>query len=112
MILVTGGAGYIGSHTIKELLRGGHDVVALDNLSAGHRELVLCDEFVEGDLADLALLGRTFRRYPIRAVVHFAAFTAVGESVQDPQKYYQNNVVSGLTLLGAMIEAGVKTIVF
>lgn len=112
MILVTGGAGYIGSHTIKELLRGGHDVVALDNLSAGHRELVLCDEFVEGDLADLALLGRTFRRYPIRAVVHFAAHTAVGESVKDPQKYYQNNVISGLNLLRAMIEAGVKTIVF
>lgn len=112
MILVTGGAGYIGSHTIKELLRDGREVVALDNLSAGHRELVLCEEFVKGDLADLSLLRETVRRYPIRAVVHFAAHTAVGESVQDPQKYYQNNVISGLKLLRAMVEAGVKTIVF
>jgi len=112
MILVTGGAGYIGSHTIKELLRDGREVVALDNLSAGHRELVLCKELVEGDLADLNLLRETFRHYPIRAVVHFAAFTAVGESVQNPQKYYQNNVISGLTLLRAMVEADVKTIVF
>ncbi|HAZ27131.1 TPA: UDP-glucose 4-epimerase GalE [Candidatus Acetothermia bacterium] len=112
MILVTGGAGYIGSHTIKELLRDGREVVALDNLSAGHRELVLCKEFVEGDLCDGALLKRTFRRYPIRAVVHFAAFTAVGESVHDPQKYYQNNVVYGLNLLAAMVETGVRTIVF
>ncbi len=67
MILVTGGAGYIGSHTIKELLRDGRDVVALDNLSAGHRELVLCREFVHGDLSDAGLLQRTFQRYPIEA---------------------------------------------
>lgn len=112
MILVTGGAGYIGSHTIKELLRDGREVVALDNLSAGHRELVLCEEFVEGDLADGALLERTFRRYPIRAVIHFAAHTSVPESVGDPGKYYQNNVVAGLSLLRAMVAAGVKTIVF
>jgi len=112
MILVTGGAGYIGSHTIKELLRDGREVVALDNLSAGHRELVLCEEFVEGDLADLGLLRETFRRYPIQAVIHFAAYTAVGESVADPQKYYANNVAAGLNLLRAMLEAGVKAIVF
>ncbi len=112
MILVTGGAGYIGSHTIKELLRDGREVVALDNLSAGHRELVLCEEFVEGDLADLGLLRKTFRRYPIEAVIHFAAYTAVGESVADPQKYYANNVAAGLNLLRAMLEAGVKRIVF
>lgn len=112
MILITGGAGYIGSHTIKELLRDGREVVALDNLSAGHRELVLCEEFVEGDLADAALLRRTLRRYPIQAVIHFAAHTSVPESVANPAKYYWNNVVCGLTLLGAMVEAGVQAIVF
>ncbi len=112
MILVTGGAGYIGSHTIKELLRDGREVVALDNLSAGHRELVLCQEFVQGDLADGDLLRRTFRRYPIEAVIHFAAHTSVPESVENPAKYYANNVGCGLALLDAMIEAGVRTIVF
>jgi len=112
MILVTGGAGYIGSHTLKELLRDGREVVALDNLSAGHRELVLCEEFVEGDLADAALLRKTFRRYPIQAVIHFAAHTSVPESVANPAKYYRNNVMAGLTLLEAMVEAGVKAIVF
>ncbi|HEU68999.1 MAG TPA: UDP-glucose 4-epimerase GalE, partial [Candidatus Acetothermia bacterium] len=112
MILVTGGAGYIGSHTLKELLRDGREVVALDNLSAGHRELVLCEEFVEGDLADAALLRKTFRRYPIQAVIHFAAHTSVPESVANPAKYYRNNVVAGLTLLEAIVEAGVKAIVF
>ncbi|GAB4311175.1 MAG: UDP-glucose 4-epimerase GalE [Candidatus Bipolaricaulota bacterium] len=112
MILVTGGAGYIGSHTIKELLRDGREVVALDNLSAGHRELVLCREFVHGDLADGDLLRETFRRYPIEAVVHFAAHTSVPESVADPGKYYRNNVGCTLTLVEAMVEAGVRTIVF
>lgn len=112
MILVTGGAGYIGSHTIKELLRDGREVVALDNLSAGHRELVLSKEFVHGDLSDAGLLRDTFQRYPIQAVIHFAAFTAVGESVQNPHKYYANNVLNGLNLLQAMVEAGVQTIVF
>ena len=112
MILVTGGAGYIGSHTIKELLRDGREVVALDNLSVGHRELVLCREFVHGDLSNAALLRDTFQRYPIQAVIHFAAHTSVPESVENPAKYYQNNVVCGLTLLDAMVAAGVKTIVF
>lgn len=112
MILVTGGAGYIGSHTIKELLRDGREVVALDNLSTGRRELVLCREFVHGDLADRAVLADTFRRYPIEAVIHFAAFTSVPESVSNPGKYYWNNVVCTLNLLEAMVEAGVKRIVF
>ncbi len=112
MILVTGGAGYIGSHTIKELLRDGREVVALDNLSAGHRELVLCQEFVEGDLGDADLLRKTFRRYPIEAVIHFAAHTSVPESVANPGKYYRNNVVCTLTLLEAMVQAGVNQIVF
>jgi len=112
MILVTGGAGYIGSHTIKQLLRRGHDIVAFDNLSEGHRELVLCDEFVGADLADLDALRKTFERYPIEAAMHFAALTKVGESVEDPQRYYQNNVVDGLNLLRAMLEHDVKTMIF
>lgn len=112
MILVTGGAGYIGSHTIKELLRAGKEVVAFDNLSAGHRRLVLCKEFVEGDLADTRLLRRTVKRYPIQAVIHFAAYTSVPESVRNPAKYYWNNVGCGLNLLEAMVEAEVGTIVF
>lgn len=112
MILVTGGAGYIGSHTIKQLLRRGYDTVAYDNLSEGHRELVLCDELVEADLADLNALRKTFERYPIDAVMHFAALTKVGESVEDPQRYYENNVVGGLNLLRAMLEHGVKLFIF
>jgi len=112
MILVTGGAGYIGSHTIKQLLKRGHDVVAYDNLSEGHRELVLCDEFVEADLADLDALIKTFKRYPIEAVMHFAAKTSVGESVENPQRYYENNVTGGLNLLRAMLEHDVKLFIF
>lgn len=112
MILVTGGAGYIGSHTIKQLLKRGYDVVAYDNLSGGHRELVLCEEFVEADLADLEALRETFERYPIEAVMHFAALTRVGESVEDPEKYYLNNVTGGLNLLRAMLEHGVTRFIF
>lgn len=112
MILVTGGAGYIGSHTIKQLLKRGYDVVAYDNLSEGHREFVLCDEFVEADLADLEALRGTFKEYPIDAVMHFAALTKVGESVEDPQRYYENNVVGGLNLLRAMLEHDVGTLIF
>lgn len=112
MILVTGGAGYIGSHTIKQLLKRGYDVVAFDNLSEGHRELVLCDEFVEADLRDLQAVRQTFGRYPIEAVMHFAAKTSVGESVEDPQKYYENNVTGGLNLLRVMLEHDVKPFIF
>ena len=112
MILVTGGAGYIGSHTVKELLRHGYEVVVYDNLSTGHREFVLSEHFVEGDLLDLEELRATFRRYPIEAVLHFAAVCRVDESVANPQKYYQNNVVGGLNLLQAMLEHDVKLIIF
>lgn len=112
MILLTGGAGYIGSHTIKQLLKRGYDAVAYDNLSEGHREMVLCDEFVEADLAGLDALRETFERYPVEVVMHFAALTKVGESVEDPQKYYENNVTGGLNLLQAMLEHDVKQFVF
>jgi len=112
LILVTGGAGYIGSHTIKALLERGYRVVALDNLSVGHREFVLCDDFVQADLLDRAALERVFEKYPIRSVIHFAARTAVGESVENPEIYYYNNVVGTLNLLSAMRAHGVDEIVF
>jgi len=112
MILVTGGAGYIGSHTVKQLLKQGYDVVVFDNLSEGHREFVLTEHFVEGDLLDIEALRNAFTRYPIDAVIHFAALTKVGESVSDPQKYYVNNVAGTLHLLQSMREHNVGRIVF
>lgn len=95
-ILVTGGAGYIGCHAVKELLAKGYWPIIYDNLSEGHREAALGGEFVEADLSDEVKLSETFEKYPIDAVLHFAAFCLVGESVEDPQKYYHNNVANGL----------------
>lgn len=112
-ILVMGGAGYIGSHTVRHLLDNGHQVVVADNLVTGHREAI--DKRASFVLADLLLpqtLVKLFAQYKIDVVIHFAAFAAVGESVQDPQKYYFNNVVGTLNLLKAMLGAGVKDIVF
>jgi UDP-glucose 4-epimerase len=112
MILVVGGAGYIGSHLVKELVET-KEVVVLDNLSTGHRSLVdRRAHFVEGDLGDKAVLDKVFSNYPIEAVMHFAANSLVGESVQHPYKYYQNNVANTLTLLHSMIEHGVKNFIF
>ena len=120
MILVTGGLGYIGSHTCVALLQAGRDVVILDNLSnsvglvaerieaiAGRRPVV-----VEGDMLDAALIDRIFSAHGIEAVIHFAGSKAVGESVAEPLKYYRNNVAGTLSLLGGMMKAGVKTLVF
>jgi len=112
VILVTGGAGYIGSHTVKELLRAGYEVVVLDDLSAGHREFVLTPHFVQGDIRDRALLDRVFRRYPITAVMHFAALTSVPESVEDPARYYEVNLLGTWNVLEAMRAHGVKLFVF
>ena len=112
MILVTGGAGYIGSHTVKELLRAGYEVVVLDDLSAGHREFVLTPHFVQGDIRDRALLDRVFRRYPITAVMHFAALTSVPESVENPARYYEVNLLGTWNVLEAMRAHGVKLFVF
>src|SRR3954468_5674409 len=112
MILVVGGAGYIGSHLVKELVEK-EDVVVLDNLSTGHREAV--DKraiFVKGDLGNEDDLQMVFRSYPIKAVMHFAAYSLVGESVIDPLKYYENNVASTLTLLKVMIKFKVKNFIF
>lgn len=114
-ILVTGGAGYIGSHTVLALQKAGYSVVILDNLVYGHRDLVekvLQVELVKGDVGDRALLDEIFTKYNIQAVIHFAAYAYVGESVSHPGKYYRNNLVNTLTLLEAMLQAGVKNIVF
>src|SRR6478609_9489712 len=112
MILVVGGAGYIGSHLVKELVEK-EEVVVLDNLSTGHREAVDSRAvFVEGDLGNEEDLQMIFKSYPIEAVMHFAAFSLVGESVVDPLKYYQNNVAATLTLLKVMMKNNVKNFIF
>lgn len=114
-ILVTGGAGYIGSHAVLALKRAGYEVVILDNLVYGHKELVekvLQVELIVGDVADRQLLDNLFKTHNITAVMHFAAYAYVGESIKHPNKYYSNNVVGTLTLLQAMLAASVKKIVF
>jgi UDP-glucose 4-epimerase len=111
-LLVVGGAGYIGSHMVKHLLRRGCDVVTFDNLSTGHRDAVLGGEFVLGDLADRDALDALFSQYQFDAVFHFASFIQVGESVKEPAKYYANNVVNTLKLLDAMVAHGVGRFVF
>lgn len=112
MILIVGGAGYIGSHVNKLLHEKCYQTIVVDNLIYGHRELVKAGIFEFGDLADIEQIRLLFRKYPIRAVLHFAAFAYVGESVQNPQKYYVNNVKNTLNLLQVMLEAGVKDLIF
>ncbi|WP_435924553.1 UDP-glucose 4-epimerase GalE [Paenibacillus sp. DYY-L-2] len=111
-ILVTGGAGYIGSHTVAELLDQGKDVVVIDNLQSGHRGALLGGKLYEGDLRDKELLAKLFAENEIEAVIHFAANSLVGESMKDPVKYYDNNVYGTLCLLEAMNAANVRKIVF
>ncbi|APB74762.1 UDP-glucose 4-epimerase GalE [Paenibacillus jamilae] len=111
-ILVTGGAGYIGSHTVAELLDLGEKVVVLDNLQTGHKAALLGGKLYEGDLRDKELLSKLFSENSIDAVIHFAANSLVGESMQNPGKYYDNNVFGTLSLLEAMKDAGVRRIVF
>jgi UDP-glucose 4-epimerase len=111
-VLVTGGAGYIGSHAVRLLARAGHDVWVYDNLSLGHRAAVPAGRLVEGQLLDRERVVEALRSHGIEAVMHFAAFAAVGESVADPAKYYQNNIVASLSLLEAMRASGVTRIVF
>ena len=112
-ILIMGGAGYIGSHTVKHLIEQGYTCVVADNLSSGHREAVHPQAvFEKADLLDPASLEAVFAKYHFEAVLHFAAFASVGESVQDPQKYYHNNVVGTWNLLHTMLAHGVKKIVF
>lgn len=111
-ILVTGGAGYIGSHVLKALLKEGHQVVTFDNLQKGYRDAVTGGKFVEGDLADQKLLSQVMQENKIEGVIHLAADSLVGESMENPGKYYRNNFANGINLLEAMVNNGVKNIVF
>jgi len=111
-VLVAGGAGYIGSHTVKELLREGFNVLVLDNLSSGRRELVGGVPFIKADLLDREALRRVFREREIGAVLHFASLIQVGESVADPRRYYTHNLTTSLNLFDAMLEAGTKALIF
>ena len=111
-VLITGGAGYIGSHTVAELIESSEDVVIIDNLEKGHRDAVLGGKFYCGDLRDDEFLDKVFKENDIEAVIHFAAYSLVGESTGNPLKYYNNNVVSTLKLLTKMKECGVDKIVF
>lgn len=111
-VLILGGAGYIGSQTAKLVARAGLEPVVFDNLVYGHRSAVQWGPLVEGDLADRALVDRVLKEHRITAVIHFAAYAYVGESVSHPRKYFHNNVVNTLGLLDAMIDNGVRDIVF
>ena len=122
MILVTGGAGYVGSHCVLALLENGYDVVIFDNLELGHIETVetlksiqasgKVIDFIQGDLKNLFDIQNVFKKHEIEAVVHFAAYSQVAESMKNPQKYFSNNVDGTVNLLKSMIENGVKRIVF
>jgi len=111
-ILVTGGAGYIGSHTVRLLEKADHRVVVYDNLVKGHRPAVQSSAFVQGDLFDSNLLTDTIKQYSIDSVVHFAAYSLVGESMENPRLYYHNNVKGTLNLLDVMLDNGVNKLVF
>ncbi|NPV70669.1 MAG: UDP-glucose 4-epimerase GalE [Firmicutes bacterium] len=117
MVLVTGGAGYVGSHVVRELLRAGRRVVVYDNLSTGHRSLVEAqppgiEVFIAGDVRDADLLSRVMQDYGVTAVVHLAASSLVGESMRNPSPAFENNMVGGVRLLEAIRRCGVKDIVF
>jgi len=112
MILVTGGAGYIGSHTVKVLLEHGYEPVTFDNMENGHPESVVGGEIVRGDLRNRDDIEDVFQAYPIDAVLHFAAYASVSDSVANPAPYFRNNIVGGLNLLDAMMGHGVGRIIF
>ncbi len=111
-ILVTGGAGYVGSHAVLGLMRRGYDVVVVDNMSKGHRELCPAKTIYEVDLRDAKALDEVFGKHDIDAVLHFSASSLVGESVENPLMYYDNNVGGAITLLDAMNKHGVKKLIF
>jgi UDP-glucose 4-epimerase len=111
-VLVVGGAGYIGSHMVKMLADAGHEVITFDNLSSGFRDAVLGGTFVQGDLANLSDVDQVFTQYQPEAVMHFASYIQVGESVQHPDKYYLNNFTNTLNLLNAMVKHQVKHFIF
>lgn len=112
-ILVTGGAGFIGSITVKKLLNKGYSVIVFDNLSNGNKDSIDSRaEFIKGDLNDKDLLNKTFKKFNINAVIHFAGFIEAGESMKNPKKYFENNIFNGINLLEVMIENNVKKIIF
>jgi UDP-glucose 4-epimerase len=111
-VLVTGGAGYIGSHVARDLAENGYTPVVLDNLSTGNRDAVLKGEFIEGDLAQTELVRDLIQRYDIKSVIHFAAFIEVEESVREPVKYYRNNFINSTSLVECCIQQGVENFVF
>src|SRR5476651_1868523 len=111
-ILITGGAGYVGSHCAKALANAGHEIVVFDSLLFGHSEFVRWGELIKGDLRDAAALDAVFTSYRFDAVMHFAALAYVGESVREPGRYYDVNVHGTRMLLDAMMRAGVRVIVF
>ncbi len=112
MILITGGAGYIGAHANKALSNKGYETLVIDNFVYGHKEFLKWGAFEYCDLADIDRLRLLFKKYPVSAVMHFAAFTYVGESVIDPQKYYLNNVKNSMNLLQVMLENNVRFFIF
>src|SRR5712691_1586699 len=111
-ILVTGGAGYIGSHAVRLFLSRGHEVWVYDNLSFGHRAAVPADRLIVGDLAEVPRLDHALLTNRVEAVVHFAAFAFVGESVRDPGKYYHNNLVNTLNLMDCARRNGIGRFIF
>ncbi len=111
-IFVTGGAGYIGSHVVRDLSERGYEVLTYDNLSFGHPEAVLYGKLVVGDLADKETLRKTFADFRPDAVIHFAAYIVVPESVKEPAKYYKNNFCNTLNLVETCLEFDVKNLIF
>ena len=111
-ILVTGGAGYIGSHTVRQLRGEGREVVVLDSLERGNRDALLGAPFVQGDISDSALVADLCRKHGVQSVIHFAAYKSVGESMTEPGKYWRNNVQGTVDLLEGMLKADVRQIVF
>ena len=111
-VLVAGGAGYIGTHMVKALLEAGHHPVTVDNLCTGHRELLPGGEFIRADIADTDRMKQVFQIFEFDAVMHFAAFIEVGESVSDPLKYYRNNVAATANLLHCMLHGGLRRFIF
>ena len=111
-IFVIGGAGYIGAHTVKELVKSGYNPIVIDNFSTGHRSFCKFGEYCDLDITNKDALKEVFEKHKPAAVIHFAAHTNVGESVIDPKKYYDNNIVGTLNLLGVMLEQNIKSLVF
>ena len=111
-ILVTGGAGYIGSHMVAALAESGFQVLTLDNLCSGYRDAVIAGDFIEGDLSNRRLLDRLLSERSIAGVMHFAAHIEVGESVRNPSKYYRNNFSNAQNLLDAMVSHGIDIFIF